>query len=415
MPNTKTKAKANVDTKTKHYLNKNVYQASKERILDAINQSDTQAVLCSGGKDSTLVVNLLREVQEEQGIHEKINIIFMDEEVINDEVLTYIHETFYLHPEKYNLYYYALPMTCDMYNHGNTMEYVQNDPQRNKHIHEYPDYAITNQDLGIPEDKILTRYELADIQSRPFKGKVCLFKGIRTDESLFRLTQVIRRKHSPHIGGHTKKHFECVPIYDWTEKDVFLYYYKNNISYCGIYDKNLYSNAPLRISTPMHAYNTKTFNNLRKIDPDLMERIIEVFPEMSYADRYQTGQRKTQNKPFTEDYKHNLYGLMQYIEDCYPDKAQQKEVKKKILWAYKKRNKNKKRPGSDKFGGYPLYYLFQVIQRGSTMRNIIPNEKPSLNCYTFEGYTQQDYITDKNKRGEYYDKQQRRKDNQTTN
>ena len=91
------------------------------------------------------------------------------------------------------------------------------------------------------------------------------------------------------------------------------------------------------------------------------------------------------------------------------------EVKKKILWAYKKRKHNKKRAGSDKFGGYPLYYLFQVIQRGSTMRNIIPNEKPSLNCYTFEGYTQQDYIDDKNKRGEYYDKQQRKKDNQTTN
>lgn len=388
------------DTKIKHYIPQNVYQAAKNRIRDAINQSDNQAVLCSGGKDSVCVLHLLREVYNEMNINKKINVIFMDEEVINQSVIDYITQL-KNDTAHYNFYWFNIPITCDIYNTGKTREYIQNDPTR-RHVREPPSDSITLQKLNIPEGTILTRYQLAEIQAGLFHGKVCLFKGIRTTESLFRLTQVIRRKHSPSIGKHHKKYFESVPIYDWTEKDVFLYYYKNNINYNPIYDHEMYSQVPLRVSTPLHAYNTKTYNNLRKLDPQLYDRIVEVFPDMNHADRYKDINTESK-KDFINQYPHTIKGLMWYIDDCYNDPEYNLKVKRKVLWAYKRREQNKKKSGSDVFGGYPLYSLFRLVQRGATMRNIVPTDKPSWNCYKFEGYTREVYDADVKKRGQYYD------------
>lgn len=384
------------DTQRKHYIDKDVYTAAKERIHDAINQSDNQVVLCSGGKDSVLLSHLVSECYHEQNINKPVNLIFMDEELINQKVINGIHDL--EENPLFKVYWLNIPITCDMYNNGTTREYIQNDPNRKTRVRTPPDYALTLEDFGLPRDKILNRYQLADLQASLFNGKVCIFKGIRTEESLFRLTQVLRRPNSPHIGKQTPKHFECIPIYDWTTRDVFLYYKRNNLQYNPIYNDQLYADAPLRVSTPTHTYNRKTYQKLRSIDPELYTRITHAFPDMAHADRYNL----TQNKhDFTDKYPHTIHGLMQYVEDCYPEKSEQITAKKKLLWAYKKREQNKKRPGSDKFGGYPLYYLFGIVQRGATMRNIVPREKPSQKCYTFEGLTTQDYLDDKNHRGEY--------------
>lgn len=385
------------DTKRKHYINMNVYEAAKTRIHDAIQQSDNQVVLCSGGKDSVALAYLVSECYQEKNIRRPVNLIFMDEELINQDVIDGIKQL--QQNPLFKLYWFNIPMTCDMYNSGKTREYIQNDPHR-AHVREAPSDAITLHDFQLPTDTILTRYQLADLQASLFTGRVCLFKGIRTEESLFRLTQVIRRKHSPHIGAHTKKHFECIPLYDWKEEDIFLYYYKKGIQYNPIYDKQMWSNAPLRVSTPTHTYNTSTYNKLRSIDPQLYQQIVEVFPDMAHADRY-NNEIKGNQKGF-QQYPHTIQGLMQYIDDTYTDNKEHNiQAKRKILWAYKKREQNKKRPHSDKFGGYPLYYLFGIIQRGATLRNIIPREKPSLQCYTFEGMTEKEYLEDKNKRGMY--------------
>jgi len=388
------------DTNRKHYIDKDVYTAAKERLTDAILQSDSQVVLWSGGKDSTVCLHLLRECYNELDIHDKINVIFIDEEVISNHIIKYVRRVYDSH--RYNMYWFNIPITCDIYNTGTTREYIQNDPHRKTKVRHPPPEALTLKDFNLPNDTILTRYQLADLQASLFHGKVCLIKGIRCDESLFRLTQVLRRKTHPHIGGgaNTSKHFECVPIYDWKEKDIWTYFHHNNIQYNPIYNHLMWSKAPLRVSTPLHPYNTQQYNKLRSIEPEFYENIVNVFPDMQHADRYNNSKIQT-NHDFTE-YPHTLTGLMQYVDDCYKDDPQEKHnVKKRLLWAYKKREQNKKRQYSDKFGGYPLYHLFRLTQRGATMRNITPVDKPSRKMYTFEGYTEDDYIHDIKNRGKY--------------
>lgn len=386
-----TKYEPHPDTKSKHYINKNVYEAAKDRIKDAINLSDAQAVLFSGGKDSTAAAHLLREVYNELNINQQVNLIFMDEEVINESVVEYIKK-YHDNPD-YNVYWLNIPMKCGKYNTGTTEDYIQNDPRRPQ-IRKPPEYALTLEDFNINRYTILDRKQIAELSATLFPGKVCLIRGIRAAENLFRLTQILRRKNRPHISSQNNKYFECTPIYDWTQRDIFLYFYKKGIEYNPVYDKLLYGGAPLRVSTSMHTYNRGTFNNLRKIDPPLYEKIVETWPDMAHADRY--GHSKINE--FENKYPHTLNGLIKYIDDTYPNPRESLKFKKKVLWCYKKREQNKKKPDADVFGGYPLYKLFSIVKRGIRNTNIQPTDAPSLNCYIFEGYTEKDYNKDKEKK-----------------
>ena len=147
-------------------------------------------------------------------------------------------------------------------------------------------------------------------------------------------------------------------------------------------------------------YNTGTYNKLRSIEPQFYEKIIKVFPDMAHADRYNNNKLTTKNQDF-QKYPHTLNGLMKYVDDIYKDKKENITVKKRLIWAYKKREQNKKRKYSDKMGGYPLYHLFRLVQRGAIMRNPTPLDKIPKKMYIFEGYTEKDYQTDKQNRGRY--------------
>ena len=144
----------------------------------------------------------------------------------------------------------------------------------------------------------------------------------------------------------------------------------------------------------MHTYNRGTFNNLRKIDTELYEKIINTWPDMAHADRY----GKAKINEFENNYPHTLNGLFQYIDHTYKNSVDAIKFKKKVLWAYKKREKNKQKPGADTFGGYPLYKLFSIVKRGVRNTNIQPTDNPSLKCYLFEGYTEKQYLKDKKQR-----------------
>ncbi len=55
-----------------------------------INTFDKIFVCFSGGKDSLAVLHLVKEVYQELGINEKINVIFRDEEVIPDDIIDFV-------------------------------------------------------------------------------------------------------------------------------------------------------------------------------------------------------------------------------------------------------------------------------------------------------------------------------------
>lgn len=115
------------------------------------------------------------ECYQELELQRKVNVIFMDEELIHQDIITAMQSL--KENENINLYWFSIPLECQKYNCGEIKEYWQNDPQRKKHVTQPPEYAITLEKLGLPEHTRFTRYQLADLQASLFHGKVCLFKA----------------------------------------------------------------------------------------------------------------------------------------------------------------------------------------------------------------------------------------------
>ena len=95
------------------------------------------------------------------------------------------------------------------------------------------------------------------------KGKIAFINGIRADESLIRLASCLSKKNENYINSTAVPNVKlCKPIYDWSQDDIFLYFYKKNIKYCGIYDMQVLNRDQLRVATPLHAENAKRFFNI---------------------------------------------------------------------------------------------------------------------------------------------------------
>lgn len=71
------------------YLNKNVYEAAKDRIRFVFREFKNVVVNFSGGKDSTVVLHLALEVAKEMG-RLPVNVVFFDQEAEWDATIQYI-------------------------------------------------------------------------------------------------------------------------------------------------------------------------------------------------------------------------------------------------------------------------------------------------------------------------------------
>lgn len=94
----------------KEYLDIDVYEASKERLKDIISTFDKCYVCFSGGKDSLVVLHLMKEVYEEMGIKKPLDVVFRDEELIPTVVIDFVQS--YQKLPWINMKYYATQANC---------------------------------------------------------------------------------------------------------------------------------------------------------------------------------------------------------------------------------------------------------------------------------------------------------------
>lgn len=75
------------------YSDKNVYEAAKDRIRWIFDEFKSRRIVVSfsGGKDSTTVLHLVKEVMDERGIR-SIPVFFCDQEVEAPQTIEYVRE-----------------------------------------------------------------------------------------------------------------------------------------------------------------------------------------------------------------------------------------------------------------------------------------------------------------------------------
>ena len=375
-----------------HYsipIDKNVYEAAKERIKEIIELVDECIVSFSGGKDSLVVLNLVQECYDEMGIEKKLKVFFFDEEIIPDCVIDFVTEIY--KSGKYDFTYWAIPLKSTKGLLGKAYDYVQWDKDR-EWIRQPPDFAKT---LGDDEYFVYSQYNRNSYVCKDIPGKICMFNGMRASESLNRQRAVNAKPYKTYINHDPKdkRIITSKPIYDWDERDVFLYFLKNDINYCIQYDKQMYNRENLRVATAIYDDSSVNFYKVKTANPEFYDRVVKVFPEMKLQDRYYRELDRTQSFK----YPHTVRGLLSYIDDEITDPNQKKLAKKMVKTALTTR-RNKIREGSNlPLGGYPLKHLFECISIGAYKRGIMHKMNYDVEDYLFEGKTREDYKKDLNK------------------
>lgn len=362
----------------KVYIDSDVYTEAKKRIRYLINKFDNIIVCFSGGKDSLALLSLTEEVYKEMGITEKVKVVFRDEEVIPDDVLHFVQEK--AESGKYDFRYYAIPLVSNKFCLGKTEKYVQWDRNR-RWLRQPPPYAIRLKD---DEYREYDQYTADEFITKDEVGSVALLNGVRADESLLRLSGLCQKSTENYISQKNKRIAICKPIYDWSENDIFLYFFKKKIQYCVIYDMQMLNRDVMRVSTPLHSEAAKNFHKLKTIYPTFYQQLCELFPDMLLQSRYSRSIEKSE-KSFT-DYEKSFNGVRQFIYDTLEDPHQRDLALITVNSAERTRTNNIKRyPDRHNFGGYPLLYVFQTIAGGGYKRKtIMPRKTPSPEDIIFE-------------------------------
>lgn len=352
----------------KEYLDIDVYEASKERLKDIISTFDKCYVCFSGGKDSLVVLHLMKEVYEEMGIKKPLDVVFRDEELIPTVVIDFVQS--YQKLPWINMKYYATQMKSNKALLGKTEDYIQWDKNR-EWVRPKPSGAISFNQAS-------SQYEMDDLICKDDVGSVCLITGQRADESLYRMKTVMNTISRPYISNSGSKKAKLgKPIYDWTEDDIFKYLYEKKIEYCPIYDMQVFNGQVLRVATPLHAEASKHIEKLKTLDPVFYNQLAQIFPEAEVHARYGKAISGSSDKydAIIDKYPLGVKGILQYIEDNLV--GHQKQLALNRLHTALKIKKRAITAHPETFGGYPLRYLFIIFIRGGVQE---ANHATQANC-----------------------------------
>jgi predicted phosphoadenosine phosphosulfate sulfurtransferase len=277
--------------------------------------------------------------------------------------------------------YLATPLQSEIYILGEKRKYIQWDEKRKDNwIVPKPDVAKTMK--GVMKQEEFEKYFFKDKRKR-----IALCIGIRAQESLLRF-QGITASTIPYLtkSALVKNVSMFKPVYDWSEKDVFKYFYDKNIEYCKVYDSQVFNKDPLRVASAIHAEAAKQLHKLKTSDPVLYNQIMEVFPEVDVQARYYKSMMKGNTDKIAYEYKEkagDAWGAIYlYIKENITDEYQYNQAMQKVAQVRKSRAKNQK--PDDPLAGFPALYVFGKILGGGYKRSIVPTPDRHEKYYEYE-------------------------------
>jgi len=285
----------------KKYLNKNVYDASVERIAFIFKNFEKIYLAFSGGKDSGIMLNLVVDYMKKHKITKKVGILFIDLEGQYNITIDYIKKTFEKHEDLFEVYWCCLPL--NLRNSLSVFEPFWTPwelANRDKWVREYPDYpCLTEKDHPFPFFRKHMEFEqFIDDFGAWYAGdkKTAGLVGIRSDESYNRF-RTIAFKNKGMLNNHSwttrvfkdKNLYYCYPIYDWKNRDVWVANYKLDWEYNKLYD--LFYKAGLkldqmRICQPYGDDQRIGLNLFRAIEPETWAKVVNRVSGANFGNIY---------------------------------------------------------------------------------------------------------------------------------
>lgn len=260
--------------------NKNVYEASVERIEFIFKNFDRIYVSFSGGKDSGVMLNMVLDYMRKNDITEKVGVMILDNEANYTHSLTFMHSIIRKNLDLLEVYWCCLPITlpCTVSSFATEWQcWGERDKERWIRPMPKDEYIVnmSNHKFDFFEEDMNYDHFWDSFGEWYSQGKRCAcLIGIRTDESLNRFRAIMNeRKVMLKKRPWTKKNgvnvYNCYPIYDWKTEDIWTANEKFEWEYNELYDifwKAGLSIHQMRVASPFMSESKSSLNLYRVID-----------------------------------------------------------------------------------------------------------------------------------------------------
>ena len=327
----------------KHYLEKNVYDATQERLKFIFENFDNIYVSFSGGKDSGLLLNMVLDYKRRHGISKKIGVFHQDFEAQYQTTTEYVTRMYENNIDDIEPYWVCLPMAsrCAVSNYQ--MYWYTWDPDKKRSwVRPMPKqkYIINlkNNSLDFYKMKMMQEDLYAEFglwYSRQKPGKTVCLLGIRTDESLNRYRAYVNDRKRILKGSQwttqmAESWWNAYPLYDWSNKDVWVANGKFDYDYNKIYDlfyKAGLSINQMRVASPYHESAKDSLNLYRVLEPNTWMKIVSRVHGANFGAIY--GNTKALgSRKITLPEGHTWRSYVKFLLATLPENVRQNYIKK---------------------------------------------------------------------------------------